>query len=110
MNADGTGRIQITNDPGFDHLNPRFSPNGKKIAFARCPVPTCAIYVMTLSTGAMTRLTSTTWDAFDPEWSPDGTRIAFDSNKGGFLSAVWVMNANRSNQHRLTAQSLEALY
>src|SRR2546428_112063 len=45
-----------------------------------------------------------------PEWSPDGTKIAFDSNKGGLISAVWVMKADGSNQHRLTAPELEAFY
>ena len=39
----------------------------------------------------------------DPVWSPDGTRIAFASH--GALSGqeeIWVMNADGSNQIKLT--------
>jgi dipeptidyl aminopeptidase/acylaminoacyl peptidase len=102
MNADGTDRHQLLDDPGFDHLNPRFSPDGTKIAFARCPVPTCAIYVVNVNGSRLTQLTSPIWASFDPQWSPDGMKIAFDSNQDGLLSTVWVMNANGSNQQRLT--------
>jgi hypothetical protein len=35
--------------------------------------------------------------SFTPAWSPNGTRIAYTLNN----SAVWVMNADGSNQHQL---------
>jgi hypothetical protein len=35
--------------------------------------------------------------SFTPAWSPDGTRIAYTLNN----NAVWVMNADGSNQHQL---------
>jgi len=37
----------------------------------------------------------------DPAWSPDGSKIAFDSKRGDNLD-IWVMNADGSNQIRLT--------
>jgi Tol biopolymer transport system component len=121
MAANGSGRHLLLNDPGFNDTNPRFSPNGSMIAFMRCSAqscPTafpcfsamnCAIYVVKADgTGPLTRLTSTIWNSMDPAWSPDGKKIAFDSNQGGLLSAVWVMNANGTGKQRLTAPALEA--
>jgi len=43
-----------------------------------------------------------------PVWSPDGSRIALRSDRNG-NSDVFVMNADGSNQHRLTASG-SALY
>jgi Tol biopolymer transport system component len=36
-----------------------------------------------------------------PVWSPDGTRIAFSSSRDGSWQ-IYLMNADGSNQHRLT--------
>src|SRR2546423_11423980 len=35
MNADGSGRIDLTNTPGVDDSAPSFSPDGRRIAFTR---------------------------------------------------------------------------
>ena len=40
-------------------------------------------------------------DPSDPSWSPDGTKIAFDSYRDGNIE-IYVMNADGSNQTRLT--------
>ena len=110
MDADGLNRHLLLNDPGSNDINPRFSPDASMIAFSRCSA-TCVIYtVKSDGTGPLTPLTSATWNSFDPVWSPDGARIAFDSNQDGLLSAVWVMNADGTNQQRLTAPALEASY
>jgi Tol biopolymer transport system component len=110
IDANGAARHLLLSDAGFNDLNPRFSPDGSVIAFSRCSA-TCAIYVVKADgTGPLTQLTSTRWNGFDAEWSPDGQKIAFDSNQDGLISAVWVMNANGTNQQRLTAPALEASY
>src|SRR5438067_9185087 len=45
----------------------------------------------------------------DPSWSPDGTRIAFDSHRDSNLSTeIYVMNADGSDQRRLTHDSGQA--
>ncbi|WP_217913379.1 TolB family protein [Miltoncostaea marina] len=45
----------------------------------------------------------------DPAWSPDGLRIAFISTRGpGGTADVWVMNADGSDQRRLTQESADA--
>ncbi len=50
----------------------------------------------------MTRLTTTSNGAsFSPQWSPDGTRLAFVSTRDENRE-IYVMNADGSNQTRLT--------
>jgi len=50
----------------------------------------------------LTRLTDSPGPDFDPSWSPDGTRIAFRSERSG-EPEIWVMNADGTEQRRLTA-------
>ena len=37
-----------------------------------------------------------------PAWSPDGTMIAFSSNQDGLNPEVYIMNADGTDQRRLT--------
>jgi Tol biopolymer transport system component len=48
------------------------------------------------------RLTHASWPEFDPSWSPDGTQIAYRSERSG-EPAIWIMNADSTDQRRLTA-------
>ena len=41
-------------------------------------------------------------DDYKPVWSPDGQRIAFVSDRDENASEIYVMDADGSNQHRLT--------
>src|SRR4030095_17222061 len=47
------------------------------------PTGKVKIYVMDLSRGAVSALTSGDWDDDAPRYSPDGSRIAFKSARGG---------------------------
>jgi len=48
-------------------------------------------------------VSNTTANDTQPSWSPDGTKIAFASDRDqAGLSSIYVMNANGSNQTRLT--------
>jgi TolB protein len=50
----------------------------------------------------LTRLTHSPAYEFDPSWSPDGAQIAYRLDRGD-ESAIWVMNADGTGKHRLTA-------
>ena len=106
INVDGTGLRQLTADHAS--LFPRWSPDGKRIAFATVSdLGTAVIATMSVSgNGRRKSLTSDLWDSFAPTYTPDGKQIVFQSSIGGFVSAAWIMNVDGSNQRRLTPPAL----
>ena len=112
MNWDGSGQHQLFRDPGWDDFIPHFSPDGSRIVFARCNSALfyCRIATISAAGGSLRVLTAGHWLDADPVYSPDGRWIAFDSTRGGYQSAVWVMSSSGGNLHRLTVPSLEAFW
>jgi Tol biopolymer transport system component len=102
MNADGSGQVQLTNDPAFSYFASG-SPDGRKIAFTRCPADSdCEIFVMNADGSDQTDVTNNSATDGRPAWSPDGKRIAFGSLGRGGSGEIFVMNADGSNQRNLS--------
>jgi Tol biopolymer transport system component len=99
--SNGTGSTRITTATGAD-LDPAWSPDGSKIAFASERDGNFEIYSMSSSGENPVRLTQNPASDSRPAWSPDGSRIAFVSNRDG-NSEIYVMNADGTNQLRLTS-------
>ena len=80
--ATGGAPRQITAGPRDS--SPRWSPDGKRLAFVRAsekdgkPEPG-QIFVLPMNGGEARQLTSVAKGAGSPEWSPDGHTIAFNS-------------------------------
>src|SRR5581483_10570268 len=59
-------------------VDPRFSPDGSRLAFAsNRERERRQLYVMPVAGGEPRRLTDLPEDVTEPVWSPDGTRLAF---------------------------------
>lgn len=106
-NIDGTGLQAIANDREVFEFASSFSPDGKKIVFATIDDKR-SFYAIGLmdADGSNKRNIFVTKDSVlrHPRWSPDGTRISyFRVTKG--RPAIWLMNADGTNQIQLTAQS-----
>ena len=73
MNADGTGREDLTSSPAFD-ASPAFSPNGNRIAFTRMTFSRRSeesdIYVMRSDGSGERQLTDTRAFEWGPDWQP----------------------------------------
>jgi Tol biopolymer transport system component len=88
-----------------------WSPDGTTLVYATNYYdarPSRAIYTVDVSGSTVRRLTPKGEDVYDssPSWSPDGTKLAFvrqtDSGVDRYASEVWTMNADGSQQRRLT--------
>jgi dipeptidyl aminopeptidase/acylaminoacyl peptidase len=100
MNADGSGQQNLTRSPGVD-VNPAFSPDGSKIAFASYRDGNYEIYVMNADGSDQRRLTGVPGFDLYPAFSPDGSKIAFASTRD-VNSEIYVMNADGSGQANLS--------
>ena len=82
--------------------NPRFSPDGRKIAFQSARSGTFEIWVASADGSNVYKLTSMgASDTGTPGWSPDGQWITFDSNLEGHYE-VYVTPAAGGRVRRVT--------
>ena len=107
MDADGSHQGRLTEDGGDlstasginYQVDPAWSPDGRKIAFASAREGTFDIFVMDAFGTGVRRLTKTPDDDSNPTWSPDGKEIAFHRGNDGY---VYVMSASGGDPRRLT--------
>lgn len=106
MNADGGAQHRLTPREGdvasspaklFFQIEPAWSPDATRIAFASRRSGTFDVYVMNADGSGTQQLTSGKDDDSHPTWSNDGRRIAFERD-----SDIWVMNADGSGAKRVS--------
>ena len=87
----GTATMLIDQKETYSH--PRYSPDGRRLAFDVRGGQGTDVWVYDLA--ARTRLRLTTEGVNDrPEWTPDGTRVLYSSNRAGAKYALWWKSAN----------------
>jgi Tol biopolymer transport system component len=87
--------------------NPKYSPDGKKIAFASDRSGSVEIWVCDNDGSNQVKLTNFGGPlGGSPNWSPDGRRIAFDSRPEGY-SQIFVINADGGQPHRITKDNVD---
>ncbi|HJR07117.1 MAG TPA: S8 family serine peptidase [Pyrinomonadaceae bacterium] len=102
INADGSGRTNLTPSTPRTETEPAWSPDGSKIAFTsdrdgQYSNSNTEVYVMNADGSGQTRMTFNDMSDFHPAWSPDGTKIAFAAYRNWAMN-IYVMNADGSNQ------------
>ncbi len=121
MNPDGSGVVNLTNNPDGYDAGPDWSPDGRHLAyFAGTKRPEtdewqppgspyrywdADLYILDMETGQRVRVTTSDRDDIYPTWSNDGTRLAFTSSRDG-NEEIYVINADGSGERRLTETSV----
>jgi Tol biopolymer transport system component len=117
IHPDGTGRRVVK--PGVYVEYPAWSPDGRRIAFMSPGEGSqYDIFVMNADGTDVRRLTESATDDGWPAWSPDGRQLVFSSVRDdciyseaedclttgdiGPWHTLYVMNADGTDQHRLT--------
>jgi Tol biopolymer transport system component len=114
MHANGSHPHQLTGDrPGYNDFVPTYTPNGRRVIFARCrPDPPGGCAISSVRTDGTHRRAITPFQAdvtdFDPQVSPDGTRIVFERfGAHGIIAQLYVMRADGSGAIAVTSPALE---
>ena len=100
--VDGTQKLQLVFPPMLAYL-PRWSPDGKQIAFfGHPPGEPWQIYVVPAAGGAPELLYRSATNLADPSWSPDGKSLAFGENSlNNQGSAVYVLDLKTRKASKL---------
>lgn len=83
----GGTAMQITHSPGEENY-PRFSPDGKSIAFTASYHGNSDVYVMPNTGGVPTRVTYNSLPDRMIDWHPDGEHVLFASNRESGMGRV----------------------
>lgn len=112
MNADGGRQKRLTHERGnpatpkglFFQVNPAWSTDGMRIAFASRRDGPSHIFVMGADGSGTQRLTSTTLEDGHPSWSPDRRSLVFQRGTPGGL---FLMKADGADAHLLAQDDAE---
>ena len=107
MNDDGSGRRRLTTNTRSKDRDPRWSPDGKRIAFTRFmdkerTQTSSELFVMNADGTDLKRLTHNTVADGYPSWSPDGQYLVFTSTQSGKKYEVYVIELASTTTKRLT--------
>jgi Tol biopolymer transport system component len=104
---DRAGKTQPLQVPLGIYIAPRFSPDGKRLAFSLSSGQGDDIWVKDLDRNTPSRLSSLPGTNRWPVWSPDGQNIVFQSQGSTAPGLYWIRSDGSSEAQRLTEGKLQ---
>lgn len=103
--VDGSDRLQLSLPP-TQAIQPRWSPDGKQIAFVEArPGKSWRICLVSSEGGPSRAVAGNLGDEVDPDWSPDGESLIF----GGLPPSLGTSSATAIRRLNLKSQQLSTL-
>jgi Tol biopolymer transport system component len=102
MRPDGSDRRRLTEAPTGSHLQPRWSPDGRRVVFTNDRDGDEELYVINADGSGMKAITDNGLNDWDPGWSPDGRKLVFARTVGNRQPEIFIANADGSGERRLT--------
>lgn len=103
---DGVAVTQLTSDPAAD-IQPVFSPDDTRVAFASDRAGNWDIWVMSVAGGPPVQVTRGLGDEVHPSWSPDGTKLVYCSLPAdGGQWELWIADALSGGTSRFVGYGL----
>jgi Tol biopolymer transport system component len=103
--SDGGGLTRITSNPGGDDNPGDYSPDGKRMVFARSNENgRVGLFVVKLNGSGLRQIPTPglILDDFGGSWSPSGNQVLFAApTDPDHRLAIWVVNADGSGLHQL---------
>ncbi len=81
-------QITAESSEAVDHVEPRWSPDGKNIVFQNIEHTKFSIKIVNLATRTVTSFTDGRFHDLNPAWCHSGKQIYFSSDRGGGLN-IW---------------------
>jgi Tol biopolymer transport system component len=104
---ESSGRTQPLQALPAVYFTPRFSPDGKRLAFAMVAGSMTDIWVKDLEHDTLSRRTFLLGDNRWPVWTPDGKNIVFVSSNSASPGIYWIPSDGSAQPQRLTDGKLQ---
>ncbi|MCX6561126.1 MAG: hypothetical protein NTZ26_11525 [Candidatus Aminicenantes bacterium] len=88
----GTGLRRLTDDPASDEF-PKWSPDGKRIAFSSNRTGRYQIHTMASDGSDVRQVTHSEADAIEQAWFPDGRRLAFTEERRRAVGRSYILKS-----------------
>ena len=99
--CDASGKnVKVISNSGSSY-NPKWSPDGKYLAYVSDKAGKFQIYVVKSDGSSVRQLTSEAGNVIEYDWSSDGNKIIFDSQGEG-TSSVWIIDVDKGTKQNLT--------
>jgi Tol biopolymer transport system component len=98
-----TAGLKKLTDNAWDNRYPRWSPDGRRIAFSADPKGNFDIFIMDADGGRPLAVTSSPEDDLAVAWGPDGKTLFFARSKGATSrgeSSVWKIDLDGGRESR----------